>query len=271
MTNDNKITKTDLNKMFWRSQLIQFSHNYERMQSLSTLYALTPILSRLYKDKTKEECVNAQKRHLEFFNSHPVLIPFILGVTTALEESTTEEEKESVIAVKTSLMGPLAGLGDSLLNFTWFPIAGSIGASFAIQGNFIGPILMFLMINLLYFPLKYYGIHWGYERGRSILTSENGKKILDRITTSANVLGVMVAGALITSTVKLNLGVQFGDGDEAIKLQEMLDKVLPNMLPLILTLVCLYLMKKWNGKHIVSMIFVIIGVAIVLSYFGIIV
>lgn len=271
MTNDNKITKKDLNKMFWRCQLIQFSHNYERMQSLSTLYAMTPILSRLYADKSLEERVNAQKRHLEFFNSHPVLIPFILGVTSSLEESTQEDEKESVIAVKTSLMGPLAGLGDSLLNFTWFPIAGSIGASFAVQGNFIGPLLMFLMINCLYFPLKYYGVHLGYEKGRNILTSANGKKILDRITTSANVLGVMVAGALITTTVKLNLGLEFGKGDGSIKVQEMLDKVLPNMLPLILTLFCLYLMKKWNGKHIVAMIFVIIGIAIVLSYFGIIV
>ena len=268
---ENKITKKDLNKMFWRSQMIQFSHNYERMQSLSTLFALTPILSRLYKDRPKEERVNAQKRHLEFFNSHPVLIPFILGVTTALEENTEENEKESVIAVKTSLMGPLAGLGDSLLNFTWFPIAGSIGASFAVEGNFIGPILMFLMINLLYFPLKYYGIHLGYQKGRDILTSKSGKKILDRITTSANVLGVMVAGALITSTVKLNLGLQVGDGDGAIKLQEMLDKVLPNMLPLLITLLCLYLIKKWNGKHIVAIILSIIVVAMLLSAAGIIV
>lgn len=267
----NKIEKKDLNKMFWRSQMIQFSHNYERMQSLSTLFALTPVLKRLYGDRPKEERVAAQKRHLEFFNSHPVLIPFILGITTALEEETSEEEKESVIAVKTSMMGPLAGLGDSLLNFTWFPIAGSIGASFAVQGNFLGPILMFLMINLLYFPLKYYGIHLGYQKGKDILTSSNGKKILDRITTSANVLGVMVAGALITSTVKVNLGLAFGQGEGAIKIQEMLDKVLPNLLPLCLTLFCVYLIKKWNGKHVVAIIFSIIAIAIVLSYFKVLV
>ncbi|MCW6662821.1 PTS system mannose/fructose/sorbose family transporter subunit IID [Aerococcaceae bacterium NML190073] len=267
----NKIQKKDLDKMFWRSQMIQFSHNYERLQSLSTLFALTPVLKRLYADRPLEERVNAQKRHLEFFNSHPVLIPFILGVTTALEEETEEHEKESVIAVKTSMMGPLAGLGDSLLNFTWFPIAGSIGASFAIQGNFIGPILMFLMINLLYFPLKYYGIHLGYKKGKDILTSSSGKKILNRITTSANVLGVMVAGALITSTVKVKLGLQFGEGEGAIQIQEMLDKVIPNLLPLLLTIVCLYLMKKWNGKHVVAMIFTLIGLGIVLAYFGILV
>lgn len=268
---ENKITKKDLNKVFWRSQLIQFSHNYERMQSLGTLYGLTPVLHRLYADRPQEEKVAAQSRHLEFFNSHPVLIPFILGITAALEESTEEDEKDTVIAVKTSLMGPLAGLGDSLLNFTWFPIAGSIGASFAIEGNFIGPILMFLMINALYFPLKYYGVHLGYSRGRELLTSDEGKGILDRISTSANVLGVMVAGALITSTVKINLGLQYGEGDGAIKVQEMLDKVLPNLLPLLMTLLCLYLFKKWKGKHVVAIIFSIIAVAIFLSALGILV
>lgn len=268
---ENKITKQDLNKMFWRSQLIQFSHNYERMQSLGTLYSLTPVLERLYKERPEEERIAAQKRHLEFFNSHPTLVPFILGITAALEESTEEDEKESVIAVKTSLMGPLAGLGDSLLNFTWFPIAGSIGASFAIEGNFLGPILMFLMINLLYFPLKYYGVHLGYSKGRDLLTSSQGKKILDRISTSANVLGVMVTGGLIASTIKLTLGLQYGTGDTAIKIQEMLDKVMPNMLPMLVTVLCLYLLKKWNGKHVVAMIFTIIFISIFLSAFGILV
>lgn len=268
---ENKITKKDLNKMFWRTQLIQFSHNYERMQSLGTLYGMTPVLKRLYEDRPKEERIAAQSRHLEFFNSHPVLIPFILGVTSALEESTEEDEKETVIAVKTSLMGPLAGLGDSLLNFTWFPIAGSIGASFAIEKNFLGPILMLVMINALYFPLKYYGIHLGYSKGRDLLTSANGKKILDRISTSANVLGVMVTGALVASTVKLNLGLQYGTGDNAIKIQEMLDKVMPNLLPMLITLLCLYLFKKWNGKHVVALIFGIIFIAIGLAAFGILV
>lgn len=269
--NTEKIQKSDLNKMFWRSQAIQFSHNYERMQSLSTLFALTPVLKRLYSDKPKELRVNAQKRHLEFFNSHPVLIPFILGITAALEESTDEDEKESVIAVKTSLMGPLAGMGDSLLNFTWFPIAGSIGGAMAVEGNFLGPIVMFLMINALYFPLKYYGIHLGFSKGRELLTSGAGKKVLDRISTMANVLGVMVAGGLIATAVNITLGLQFGEGEAPIVIQDMLDKVVPNLLPLLITLLCLYLVKKWNGKHIVAIIFSIIGVSIVLAAFGILV
>lgn len=267
---DSKLTKKDLFKLFWRSAwTIQFSHNYERMQSLGTLYAMQPILKKLYKDKPKEERINAQKRHLEFFNSHPTLCPFILGITSAMEESTSEDEKDSVIAVKTSLMGPLAGLGDSLLNFTWTPIAGSIGASFAIQGNFLGVVIMLLLINGLYWPIKYYGTMWGYSKGRQLLSSSNGKKLLDRISTGANVLGVMVTGALITSTVTMKLGLQYGSGKTAIKIQDMIDKVVPNLLPLLITLLCLYLIKKWNGKHVVGLIFGIIILAIILSSFGI--
>lgn len=263
------ITKKDLNKVLLRSQLIQMSHNYERMQSLGTLYCLNPILKKLYKDKPKEEKIASMKRHLEFFNSHPVTIPFILGVTTAMEENTGEEEKDSVISLKTSLMGPLAGLGDSLLNFTWMPICGSVGAAFAIQGNIMGPILMFILVNLLYWPLKYYGLNIGYTKGREILSSGEGKGILDRLANMANVLGVMVSGGLIATTIKLKLAVKFAAGAKPLVLQDMIDKVMPNLLPLAITLICFYLLKKWNGKHAVAIIFGVLIVAVLLSMCGI--
>ena len=268
---EQRITKKELNKVFWRSQLIQMSHNYERMQSLGTLYCLNPILKKLYKDKPKEEKINAMKRHLEFFNSHPVTIPFILGVTSSIEENTDEEDKDSVLSLKTSLMGPLAGLGDSFLNFTWMPICGSVGAAFAIQGNIMGPILMLLLVNLLYFPIKYYGLNMGYSKGREILSSGEGKGILDRLANMANVLGVIVAGGLIATTVKVKLGVEFAAGENPLVLQEMLDKVMPNLLPLAITMICFYLLKKWNGKHAVAIIFGVLIIAVILAMCGILV
>lgn len=266
-----RINKSDLNKVFWRSQLIQMSHNYERMQSLGTLFCLKPILKRLYKDKPKGEKVCAMKRHLEFFNSHPVTIPFILGITSAMEENTDEEGKDSVISMKTSLMGPLAGLGDSMLNFTWMPICGSIGAAFAIEGNILGVIIMFLMINALYFPIKYYGLNIGYKKGSELLSSNKGKSILDRLSNMANVLGVIVAGGLIATTVKFNIGLEFAAGEGKLVLQEMLDKIMPNLIPLIITLGCFYLLKKSNGKYAVRLIFGLLIICVLLSVFGIIV
>lgn len=268
----NKITKKDLRGVFWRGQINQLSSSYDRGMSLSTLYTLTPVLKRLYEDKPKDQRVAAQKRHVENrFGTHPVLMPFIMGVTVAMEESTDEDEKDSVIAVRTSLMGPLAGVGDSLLNFTWMPIAGSIGATFAIQGNPIGPFLMFLMINLLYWPIKYYGLNFGYTKGRELLTGVDGRAIIDRITNAASVVGVMVASSLVVSTVSLELGIIFGEGDNAIVLQEMIDQVMPGLLPVGLTVFCYYFTKKFEGQYITRLILGLIVVAVILSGMGVIV
>ena len=268
----NLVDKKDLRKVFWRSQLCQFSHNYERMQSLSTVYILKPILKKLYKDKPKEEKTNAMKRHLEYFNTHPIAMPFIIGITSAMEETTNEEQKESVIAMKTSLMGPLAGIGDSMLNFTWMPIAGSIGAAFALDGNILGAIIMFIMINAVYFPLKYYGLTKGYSKGMEVFSGgDNGKGVFDRLANMANVLGVIVVGGLIATTVKVKLGVEIAAGEKPLMLQEMIDKVMPNLIPLALTFLCYYLLKKSNGKNAVWIIFGVLIIAVLLSMAGIIV
>lgn len=271
-----KISNKVLNKVLWRTQTCQFGHNYERMQSLSVTYCLAPVLDELYKDGTKEERASAMKRHLEYFNTHPIAIPFICGITAALEESTDEEHKESVIAIKTSLMGPFAGLGDSMLNLTWFPIAGSIGASMCVDtGSIMGPLVMFLLINCLYWPLKYFGLRFGYNKGIALLNAEEGMgglKIFDRLSNFANVLGVMVVGGLIPTTVKLKTGlsVAFSEGDP-LMIQAQLDKVMPCLLPVCLTAICYYLIKKGNGKNTAWVILGLLVACIALSWVGILV
>ncbi|RGC44334.1 PTS system mannose/fructose/sorbose family transporter subunit IID [Absiella sp. AM29-15] len=258
-----KITKKILNKVFWRTQASQFAHNYERMQSLSLTYCFNPVLEELYKDAPKEERVHALQRHLEYFNTHPLAIPFILGISAALEETTTEDQKDSVVAIKTSLMGPFAGLGDSMLNLTWYPIAGSIGASMCVgNGSLIGPLVMFIMINALYWPIKYFGIHWGYSKGMQLIEN-GGVKIFDRLGNLANVLGVMVVGGLIPSTVKLATGLQFkfSEGDPLV-IQTQLDKVMPCILPVLLTFICYKLIKKGQGKNTAKVILGLIVVAL---------
>ena len=264
-----KIDKKTLNKVLLRTQACHFAHNYERMQSLSLTYCFTPVLEKLYKDAPKEERINAMKRHLEYFNTHPLAIPFILGISAALEESTEEDQKDTVVGIKTSLMGPFAGLGDSLLNLTWYPIAGSIGASLCVNdGSIIGPLVMFLMINLLYWPLKYFGLHKGYEMGMD-LVEKAGMSVFNRLGNLANVLGVMVTGGLIATTVKLKLALQFafGDGDPLV-LQDKLDGIFPFLFPCILTFVCYKLLKKGQGKNSAQIIIGLIVVALVFAAIG---
>lgn len=264
-----KISNATLNKVLLRTQACQFAHNYERMQSLSLTYCMSPVLEELYKDAPKEQRVHAMQRYLEYFNTHPIAIPFVLGISAALEESTTEDQKDTVTGIKTSLMGPLAGLGDSLLNLTWYPIAGSIGASMCVNnGSLIGPLVMFLLINLLYWPLKYFGLHKGYEMGME-LVEKAGMQVFERLGNLANVLGVMVTGGLIASTVKLKFALQFafGEGDPLV-LQKQLDNVLPFALPCLATFICYRLLKKGQGKNSAQIIIGMIVLSLVLAAIG---
>lgn len=260
------LSKKTLNKVFIRSQINQFSHNYERMQSLGFTYALAPAFEEMYKDRPVEERRDAMQRQLKFFNTHPTAIPFILGVTMAMEENSSEEDKESVLAVRTGLMSPFAGLGDSMLNLTWYPIAGSIGASLSVAtGSLVGPLVMFILINVLYWPLKYYGLFGGYQKGVDILSGDGGIKVFDRISNIANVLGIFVVGALIPNTVKVATPIVFSAGEGTIALQEQLDKILPSLLSIIVVAVFYRLLKKSNGKNTAILIIGTIVISIVLS------
>ena len=264
--NDNKIEKKDLNKVFWRMQVLNVTNNFQSMQAIGFLSSFTPVLERLYKDKSKELRVKAMKRHLEFFNSHVNSDALILGITAAVEETTNEDEKETVTAIKTGLMGPLAGIGDSLLKFTWLPICGSIGASLALTGNILGPIIMFLLYNVVNIASKYYGIHWGYSKGMDIIKNSDGN-ILQRLSNTANVVGLMVVGSLIASVVRVKVITEISAGENVIKFQEMIDKVMPGLLSLLVTIIIYRILKKTNGKHAPLLIIVIMLISIILKVF----
>ncbi len=265
---ENKIRKRDLNRVFWRMQLLNVTNNYESMQAIGFLSSFVPVLERLYGDKPKEQKVAAMKRHLQFFNSHVNSDALILGVAAAVEESTSEEEKETVVSVKTGLMGPLAGIGDSVLKFTWLPICGSIGASLALGGNPLGPILMFLLYNIVNVATKYYGIHLGYEKGMSLLNGSE-TNILQRLANMANIVGLMVIGGLIASSVKIKVALEFGAGDNTILLQDLFDKVMPGLLSLLATVVIYKILKKTNGKHAPLLILGTMIVCIILVTLGV--
>ncbi len=260
---DNKIQKSDLNKVLFNMQFLNLTNNFESMQAIGFLTSFAPILKRLYHNKPKEERVEAMNRHLKFFNSHVNSDALILGVTAAVEESTTEEEKDTVVAIKTGLMGPLAGIGDSVLKFTWLPICGSIGAALALNGSVIGPILMFLLYNIVNVATKYYGIHWGYQKGFEMV-SGSGTNALQRMANIANVVGLMVIGALIASVVKVKFVMELGAGENVIQLQEMFDKIMPGLFSLLVTVIVYRILKRTSGKHAAMLIMSIMVISILL-------
>ncbi len=266
---DKKLTRRDLNRIFWNLQSMSFSYNYEKLQTIGFAHCMIPVLDRLYEGADKATRISAMKRHLEFYNSQVNTGALILGVTAAMEEKTREDEKEAVVSVKAGLMGPFAGLGDSLLKFTWLPICGSIGAAFALQGNIIGPVLMFILFNIVNVGSKYFFIHYGYNKGVDLIEQSKNANIIQRISNIANVVGVMVLGSLIATTVKISTPLVIAVGEQSIKVQEMFDKVIPNLLTLLFALGIFFLVRKFKGKHTVALIIGMMCAGVIFSMLGI--
>lgn len=263
----NKINKRDLTKMFWRMQIFQGSWNYERMQNLAYLFCMKPVLKKIYNNKPKEEKVKAIKRHLEFFNTMPTLAAPIMGVTAAMEEQGGNEVGQAISSVKVGLMGPLAGLGDSIIWLTWMPICMSIAASFTSQGNPLGLILGLLMFNIVNVSAKYYGISFGYEKGVNLLEETKDSGIIQRYTTMATILGLTLIGGLIPQMVSIKIPLTLAVGEVKVVVQEILDGIMPSLVPLLVTYLCYHFIKK--GRPAVGILVVIILASILCKWVGI--
>ncbi|MDY5246132.1 MAG: PTS system mannose/fructose/sorbose family transporter subunit IID [Ligilactobacillus salivarius] len=289
------LSKKDRMAVCWRSTFLQGSWNYERMQNGGWAYSMIPALKKLY--TTKEDRAAALKRHLEFFNTHPYLAAPILGVTLALEEDRANGAPVDDVAingVKVGMMGPLAGVGDPVFWFTARPIIGALGASLAISGNIVGPILFFVLWNVLRIAFLWHTQEFGYRAGSKITDDLSGG-LLQKVTRGAAMMGMFVLGALIERWVSIKFTpvvsktpVQKGgyidwdhipSGAKGIKevltqwnmgkgmsldkikvttLQDNLDQLIPGLAALLLTFLCMWLLKKK-----VSPIVIILGIFIV--------
>lgn len=161
-----RVTARDLRSVFWRSFTLQGSWNYERQQHMGYAFAMSPALKRIYQDPT--ELGRALQRHLVLFNTTPHLSTFIFGLSIAMEEENQrnpEFNEESINAIKTSLMGPLAGIGDSIFWGSLKVIAAGMGIYFAQQGSLLGPIMALLVYNLPHLLCRWYGLKLGYRAG----------------------------------------------------------------------------------------------------------
>ncbi|MFU2206086.1 PTS system mannose/fructose/sorbose family transporter subunit IID [Streptococcus pluranimalium] len=274
-----KLSKSDRQKVWFRSQFLQGSWNYERMQNLGWAYSLVPAIKKLY--TTKEDRAAALERHMEFFNTHPYVAAPILGVTLALEEEKangTDIDDTAIQGVKIGMMGPLAGIGDPVFWFTVRPILGALGASLAQAGNIMGPIIFFVAWNAIRMSFLWYTQEFGYKSGKEITKDMSGG-ILQDITKGASILGMFILAVLVQRWVSINFTVdlpstqlaegayiQFPEGnvtgaelqgilgdalgglsltaERANTLQGQLDSLIPGLMGLILTFVCMWLLKK---------------------------
>ena len=289
------LSKRDRLAVAWRSTFIQGSWNYERMQNGGWAFSMIPAIKKLY--KTKEERTAALKRHLEFFNTHPYIASPILGVTLALEEERANGAPVDDVAiqgVKVGMMGPLAGVGDPVFWFTVRQMLGALGASLAMGGNILGPIIFFLGWNIIRWSFMWYTQEFGYKAGSKITDDLSGGLLQD-VTKGASILGMFVLAALVqrwvsikflpvVSTVKLDKGAyiewdKLPAGGEGIKsafeqvnsglalspekvttLQDNLDQLIPGLAALALTLLCMWLLKKKVSPIVIILGLFVVGV-----------
>jgi len=231
---ENAINARDLRRVFWRSFQMEFSWNYERQMNLAFVYALIPVLKKLYPQKS--QLAAALKRHLVFFNTTPHIVTLLLGITTAMEEKNSQQQEMDGTAidnVKASLMGPLAGLGDSFFWGTLRLIATGIGTSLALQGNILGPILFLLVFNVPHILVRWLFTRWGYVLGTGVLHRVQKSGMMESLTYGASIIGLMVVGAMAASMINITIPVSFGAGEAKTEVQEIINNIMPGLLPLI--------------------------------------
>ena len=233
------LDKKTLNKMVWRSCNLQGSFNYERMQANGWLYSILPGLLAIHGEDT-EDLKLSMSHNLEFFNTHPFLVTFVMGIVLSLEQQ--KADPATISAVRTAAAGPLGGIGDAIFWMTMLPIAASIGAGLALEGSLLGPIIFLIIYNAVQFGLRFGLMHMSYNLGTKAITvlTANAKEF----THAASMLGVFIVGAMTCTFGGTKLAVVIPNGDAPVVLQNVLDSVLPKMIPLGLTIGLYFLMTK---------------------------
>ncbi|NYV63656.1 PTS system mannose/fructose/sorbose family transporter subunit IID [Bacillus sp. Gen3] len=258
-TDSPELTKKDLRRLFWRSFQMEFSWNYERQMNLAYTYAMIPILKKLY--KKKEDLSNALMRHLEFFNTTPHIVTMMLGVSAAMEEQNAKDKNfdpSTINNVKASLMGPLAGLGDSFFWGTLRLIATGVGTSLALQGSILGPILFLLIFNIPHLIVRYLLTGFGYKMGTGFLQRLQKSGAMGSLTFGAAVLGLMVIGGMSASMISIHVPLKIGSGEGASGVQDILNNIMPGLLPL-----CAFGIIYWLLGKEVKATTILLGIAIV--------
>lgn len=266
------LDKATLRKSMLRDMFtLQWSWNYERMQALGFLWAMLPSLQKIYKQP--EELKDAMKRHLQFYNTNPTCSPLILGAAIALEE---DKAGKAANGIKVGMMGPLAGIGDTMQAVLYRPIICVIAAALAMSGSVVGPLLIVLS-GLLWMGFKIPLFWLGYNQSSGLIHKVTGEKIIDKITGFVTIAGLIVIGGFVPSILKgVTTPLQFAqsvmiDGkavEKVVKLQDTLNSILPFMIPVAIVGLGYYLIKGRRMSPVVVLL-ILVALAFISKIIGI--
>ncbi len=263
-----RVSRRELMRVFWRSFTINASYQYERQMNQGFAYSMSPVIEKLYDGK--EQRAEALVRHSEFFNVTPMVSPLVMGITAALEEENANDEQfdsKSINAVKSALMGPLSGIGDSIFWGTLRPLAAGIACSLALAGNAVAPVLFYVLFNVFNVACRYFGLFKGYELGTTFLGRMAASGIMQKVFFGAGIIGMLVIGSMVSSMVTVDLVLSIGDGDSAILLNDVINEIMPQMLPLLVTMLLFWLIRK--GQKVNMLLLWIVVVSIACCFLGI--
>ena len=247
----------DIKKTFWRWYFFgQAGWNYEKMQGQGYYYAMYPMLQKLYGNS--DDGVTAAMNELQFFNTNNTMAPIILGVDNALQEHQGVAATDAIAGLKTGMMGPLAGIGDTLFAVIPNTIIGSIASYMALKGNALG-LVLWIAFGILRLTIMRSFFAMGYREGVKLISNLGDR--LKKITNAANVLGMTVIGALIPSVITATWAYSFKNGGVKVSIQSLADQIMPSLAPALVVLLTYWLLgrKKMNSTR-VTLILILVGI-----------
>lgn len=259
------IPKKDLTKAWFIWETFpQCCYNYERMMGQSIAHCFSAVIDDLYKDdpsKRKE----VMQREAEFFNVHIEFGACIPGMAIAMEEEKSINDSipgEFITNIKTSLMGPLAGMGDSIWQGVVIPIllAICIDLTTSGDGNIWGAVIYAVVIIVAAYVLSYFNFMFGYKAGSEAVLDFLEQGTLNKVLEAASIMGCIVMAGLVVNFVNVECGITFVGADNTIVIQDQLDAILPGLIPLGFTMLVYYLLKKrWTSIKVIILL-VVVGI-----------
>lgn len=270
-----KLDKTEkkmVRSMFWRSQTMYISVNPVLMGGGGFAYAMMPFINHFYKNDEKKRR-EALERETGYFSTTVPMASFIMGIAGSMEKensNASDFDANSISAVKTSLMGPLAGIGDSFFWGVWRVVCAGLAINFAKSGNFLAPILFLLMFNIPNYLIRYYGAFLGYSLGSKYIKELYSNGLMEVLTKAASILGITMVGAMTVQMVIFKTTLKWTmHGKTVMNVQSVLDQMFKGIISVVITLICFKLLKD-KKIGVIGLIFAIVIISVILSLLGIV-
>lgn len=257
-----KLSKKTLIKTWLWTTSTEACYNYERLQALGIANLMITPIRELY--QTKAEQVRELKKYMVFYNSEVFTIgPIINGITCSMEEARANGEnitEKDINSVRTGLMGPVAGIGDTVMQGILFPILFGIGCSMALDGSYLGPIFATVVFELLIFGCGYFMFMTGYKQGKTSLLKILKNGTVDKIINAFSIVGLMVVGSMAATRVTVNTPLAVKVGQGVTKLQSVLDSLAPGLIPLGITMLVWWMLRKKVNTLVIIIAIFILGI-----------